>query len=146
MEHQQAEHNAVREQAGRPGRRRNDACKHCATTVTRTQSTERVPLDEGCPLQRVGRRPDGKQAHGASTASRSPRPKSHESLAVGEMAGPFPHHQLGGRLGESTRQGGAGMGSAGPLVSTAIWAAVTVRGLMTYHQIKTTTLPATSHS
>ncbi len=38
------------------------------------------------------------------------------------------------------------MGSAGPLVSTAIWAAVTVRGLMTYHQIKTTTLPATSRS
>ncbi|MGW0538675.1 hypothetical protein [Streptomyces sp. NPDC003032] len=29
-----------------------------------------------------------------------------------------------------------------PLVSTAIWAAVTVRGFMTHHQIKTTTLPA----
>ncbi|MFF8196630.1 hypothetical protein ACF05L_38530 [Streptomyces bobili] len=31
-----------------------------------------------------------------------------------------------------------------PLVSTAIWAAVTVRGFMT-HQIKTTTLPPTTH-
>ncbi len=31
-----------------------------------------------------------------------------------------------------------------PLVSTAIWAAVTVRGFRTYHQIKTTTLPATT--